>query len=171
MGVFWADLQDVKAVLTRGVWERGGLCAKQHAHAQVERQDGEVAAPGGRPMTFEEKRRLSQGLGALAGDKLGVVMEIIAESQRYDSVRPAVLSWRSLQAHLTATRHALLHCHGDHCGVAVLRLSEPCCAPETAMCHAARSSLALSWRRSHWQDPDKAPSPSSEACAMTTICR
>ena len=73
--------------------------AKQHGHAQVERQDGEVAAPGGRPMAFEEKRRLSQGLGALAGDKLGVVMEIIAESQRYDSVRPALLSRRSLQAH------------------------------------------------------------------------
>ena len=37
-------------------------------------------------MAFEEKRRLSQGLGALAGDKLGVVMEIIADSQRFDSV-------------------------------------------------------------------------------------
>ena len=80
-----------------------GLRAKQHGHAQVERQDGEVAAPGGRPMAFEEKRRLSQGLGALAGDKLGVVMEIIAESQRYDSVRPALLSRRSLQAHSTST--------------------------------------------------------------------
>ncbi|KAK9917967.1 hypothetical protein WJX75_000117 [Coccomyxa subellipsoidea] len=51
---------------------------------QVEAQDGEVAAPGNRPMTFEEKRRLSQGLGALSGDKLGLVMEIIAESQRVD---------------------------------------------------------------------------------------
>ena len=39
-------------------------------------------------MAFEEKRRLSQGLGSLAGDKLGVVMEIIAESQHFDSVRP-----------------------------------------------------------------------------------
>ena len=38
-------------------------------------------------MAFEEKRRLSQGLGSLAGDKLGVVMEIIAESQHFDSVR------------------------------------------------------------------------------------
>ena len=66
------------------------MCAKRHGHAQVERQDGEVAAPGGRPMAFEEKRRLSQGLGALAGDKLGVVMEIIAESQRYDAVSLAV---------------------------------------------------------------------------------
>ena len=55
--------------------------------AQVERHDGEAAAPGGRPMAFEEKRRLSQGLGSLAGDKLGVVMEIIAESQHFDSVR------------------------------------------------------------------------------------
>lgn len=61
-----------------------------HSHLacpQVERHDGEVAAPGGRPMAFEEKRRLSQGLGSLAGDKLGVVMEIIAESQHFDSVR------------------------------------------------------------------------------------
>ena len=56
---------------------------------QVEAQDGEVAAPGNRPMTFEEKRRLSQGLGALSGDKLGLVMEIIAESQRVDQVQPA----------------------------------------------------------------------------------
>ncbi|CAL5222926.1 g5360 [Coccomyxa viridis] len=52
---------------------------------QVERHDGEAAAPGGRPMAFEEKRRLSQGLGSLAGDKLGVVMEIIAESQHFES--------------------------------------------------------------------------------------
>lgn len=37
-------------------------------------------------MTFEEKRRLSQGLGALPGDKLGLVMEIIAENQRIDPV-------------------------------------------------------------------------------------
>ena len=57
--------------------------------AQVERHDGEAAAPGGRPMAFEEKRRLSQGLGSLAGDKLGVVMEIIAESQHFDSVSPS----------------------------------------------------------------------------------
>ncbi len=40
-------------------------------------------------MAFEEKRRLSQGLGSLAGDKLGVVMEIIAESQHFDSVSPS----------------------------------------------------------------------------------
>jgi hypothetical protein len=38
-------------------------------------------------MAFEEKRRLSQGLGSLAGDKLGVVMEIIAETQPFGSVR------------------------------------------------------------------------------------
>ena len=41
-------------------------------------------------MAFEEKRRLSQGLGALAGDKLGVVMEIIADSQHFDSVGPSL---------------------------------------------------------------------------------
>ncbi len=46
-----------------------------------------MAAPGNRPMTFEEKRRLSQGLGSLPGDKLGIVMEIIAESQHIDPVR------------------------------------------------------------------------------------
>ena len=42
-------------------------------------------------MAFEEKRRLSQGLGSLAGDKLGVVMEIIAESQHFDSVSPSAI--------------------------------------------------------------------------------
>ena len=53
---------------------------------QVEGHDGEVAAPGNRPMTFEEKRRLSQGLGSLPADKLGVVMEIIAEHQHIEPV-------------------------------------------------------------------------------------
>ena len=55
--------------------------------AQVDAADGEVAAPGGRPMGFEEKRRLSQALGGLPADKLGLVMEIIAESQPLDLVR------------------------------------------------------------------------------------
>ena len=43
-------------------------------------------------MTFEEKRRLSQGLGSLPGDKLGLVMEIIAESQNLGEVHPLFLS-------------------------------------------------------------------------------
>ena len=34
--------------------------------------------PGGRDMTFEEKRRLSIGLGNLPGDKVERVLEIIA---------------------------------------------------------------------------------------------
>ena len=119
--------------------------AKHHGHAQVERQDGEVAAPGGRPMAFEEKRRLSQGLGALAGDKLGVVMEIIAESQRYDSVRPAVPPWRLLE--ITAdSQHldmvSLLCRHGHHRGVAALRLGEPHYVPGTGACHVAQRRLA-----------------------------
>ena len=53
----------------------------------MDAHDGEVAAPGGRPMSFEEKRRLSQGLGALGADRLGLVMEIIAQSQGIDLVR------------------------------------------------------------------------------------
>ena len=52
-------------------------------------------------MAFEEKRRLSQGLGSLAGDKLGVVMEIIAESQHFESVRP--LQGHTLAAVILAT--------------------------------------------------------------------
>ncbi len=57
------------------------------AHAQVDAADGEVAAPGGRPMSFQEKRRLSQALGSLPGDKLGLVMEIIAAHQPLNLVR------------------------------------------------------------------------------------
>jgi hypothetical protein len=48
-------------------------------------------------MTFEEKRRLSQGLGSLPGDKLGVVMEIIAEGQHIDPVRLHATSWPAIQ--------------------------------------------------------------------------
>ncbi len=66
-------------------------CISNDIFFQVEAQDGEVAAPGNRPMTFEEKRRLSQGLGSLPGDKLGLVMEIIAESQNLGEVHPLPL--------------------------------------------------------------------------------
>ena len=78
---------------------------------QVERHDGEVAAPGGRPMAFEEKRRLSQGLGSLAGDKLGVVMEIIAELQHFDSVRLSTIlsNHPCCQGILIAEQHTALN--------------------------------------------------------------
>ena len=88
---------------------------------QVERHDGEVAAPGGRPMAFEEKRRLSQGLGSLAGDKLGVVMEIIAESQHFDSVRLSAI----LSNHPCCQGMSLLYSI-LHSTARVLNTSHPC---------------------------------------------
>jgi len=65
---------------------------------QVEQREGAAALPpGGRDMTFEEKRRLSHALGALPGDSLGRVLDIIRESQPVDEARPrslsAVLLW------------------------------------------------------------------------------
>ncbi|KAK9820846.1 hypothetical protein WJX81_007969 [Elliptochloris bilobata] len=52
---------------------------------QVEQREGAAALPpGDRDMTFEEKRRLSHALGALPGDRLGRVLDIIRESQPVD---------------------------------------------------------------------------------------
>jgi len=54
----------------------------------VEQREGAAGAPpGGRDMTFEEKRRLSHALGALPGDRLGRVLDIIRESQPVDEAR------------------------------------------------------------------------------------
>jgi len=54
----------------------------------VEQREGAAGAPpGGRDMTFEEKRRLSHALGALPGDRLGRVLDIICESQPVDEAR------------------------------------------------------------------------------------
>ena len=71
-------------------------------------------------MAFEEKRRLSQGLGSLAGDKLGVVMEIIAESQHFDSVRPSATCCISCEA--LGDQVAWWHIHGHRCSLRLCQL-------------------------------------------------
>ena len=72
-------------------------------------------------MAFEEKRRLSQGLGSLAGDKLGVVMEIIAETQPFDSVRRL-----SIQCSKQDNKSTDLHAKASSCelGMAVQVLAK-----------------------------------------------
>ena len=56
----------------------------------MEQREGAAALPpGNRDMTFEEKRRLSHALGALPGDRLGRVLDIVRESQPVDEARAA----------------------------------------------------------------------------------
>lgn len=61
---------------------------------QVDQREGAAALPpGNRDMTFEEKRRLSHALGALPGDRLGRVLDIVRELQPVDEAR-AAWGWR-----------------------------------------------------------------------------
>lgn len=59
-----------------------------------QREGAAALPPGNRDMTFEEKRRLSHALGALPGDRLGRVLDIVRESQPVDEAR-AAWGWRS----------------------------------------------------------------------------
>lgn len=60
---------------------------------QVEGQKGEVAAPGHRPMTFEEKRLLSQSLAGLPDADVGAVLEAIGESENMQMVQLFFYPW------------------------------------------------------------------------------
>ena len=57
--------------------------AELHSVLDTMRTCGQKQPPGDRPMTFEEKRKLSIAIGRLPGDSLYRVLQIVGEDPKY----------------------------------------------------------------------------------------
>lgn len=64
-----------------------------HSALDTMRVGGQKPPPGDRPMTFEEKRKLSIAIGRLPGDSLFRVLQIVGEDPKYAVCTNLYLSW------------------------------------------------------------------------------